>query len=147
MEKDKIIQTFSAIFTGADEHNWTKVQNAMAADVLLDYSSLSGNPAATLTSEKIIDTWKGFLPGFDRTHHQLSEFEVEIDQAISTIHCLGKADHFIGKEAWTVEGTYDAELELKNSNWVVTKLAFHLTRLTGNTTLPSEALKKVSAGN
>ena len=147
MEKDKIIQTFSAVFAGADERDWAKVQNAMAANVLLDYSSLSGNPAATLSSEKIIETWKGFLPGFDRTHHQLSEFEVEINQAVANVHCRGKADHFIGKEAWTVEGTYDGELEVKNSNWVVTKLAFHLTRQTGNTTLPAEALKKMNFSN
>ncbi len=144
MEKDKIIQTFSSVFAGADERDWAKVQNAMAVNVLLDYSSLSGNPAASLSSEQIIETWKGFLPGFDRTHHQLSEFEVELNQAVVNIHCRGTADHFIGREVWTVECTYDAELEQANGNWVVTKLAFHLLRQSGNTALPAQVLNNAS---
>lgn len=144
MEKEKIIQAITNIFNGADEHNWNKIQKAMAENVLLDYASLSGNPAATLPSKQIIETWKGFLPGFDKTHHQLSNFKVTQNANMASVHYDGKADHFISKEVWTVEGTYDAEV-LKTSNiWVVTKLKFNLSKQSGNTNLPAQAIQIIN---
>jgi uncharacterized protein len=145
MKKESIIQTASAIFNGADERNWTKVQQAMAENVLLDYSSLSGSPAATLSSKQIVDTWKGFLPGFDRTHHQLSNFKVEENNATATVTFHGKADHFIGSEVWTVEGSYDAELAERNGKWLVTLLRFNLAKQSGDTNLPAQAIQRVKS--
>ena len=144
MEQEKIIQTVSAIFNGADEHNWQKVEQALADEVLLDYSSLSGNPAAKLTSKQIIDAWKGFLPGFERTHHQLSKFEVSENGDEAEAHFYGKADHFIGKEIWTVEATYDAGLTKTGGDWKVSRLKLNLLSQSGNTGLPGLAGQRVS---
>jgi len=143
MENEKIIRAISAVFNGADERNWKKVENAMADNVLLDYSSLSGSPAATLPSAQIIETWKGFLPGFDMTQHQLSDFQVTRQGNIANVHCNGKADHFIDKDVWTVEGTYDAEVTKNNSQWAITGLKFNLSKQSGNTGLPAVAIEKV----
>jgi len=143
MGNEKIIQTISAIFSGADERNWEKVENAMAENVLLDYSSLSGSAAATLPSHQIIEMWRGFLPGFDRTHHQLSNFQITQHGDTATIHCNGKADHFIDKDVWTVEGTYDAGASKVNGRWVATKLKFNLAKQSGNTNLPAMAVEKL----
>ena len=122
MEQERIIDALQAIFNGADERNWQKVEQAMADNVLLDYVSLSGNPAATLPAKEIVAAWAGFLPGFDRTHHHLSDFEVQQNGDEAIIHCKGKADHFLNNESWTVEGTYDAGATKTNGQWVVTKL-------------------------
>ena len=143
MESEKIIQAITAIFSGADERNWKKVQKAMADNVLLDYSSLSGSPAAALPSEQIIETWKGFLPGFDRTHHQLSNFQITQQSNTAKVHCNGKADHFIDKDVWTVEGSYDAEVFKINNRWVITMLKFNLSKQSGNTNLPARASERL----
>jgi len=45
------------------------------------------------------------------------------------------------KDLWTVEGTYDAELQKQNGNWRVTKLKFNLSKQSGNTNLPAEAIQ------
>lgn len=142
MGNEKIIDTLSAVFNGADERNWGKAQHALAENVLLDYASLSGSPAAVLPSKQIIETWKGFLPGFDRTHHQLSDFEITTQGDIAKIHCNGKADHFIDEDVWTVEGTYDAEALKINNDWVITMLKFNLSKQSGNTNLPAEAIER-----
>ncbi len=144
MGKGKIIETISAIFNGADERNWGKVQKALAQNVWLDYSSLSGNPAATLPATQIIDGWKGVLPGFDKTHHQLSDFTVEQTDGTATAHFKGKADHFIGEEKWTVEATYDAELSKEGDEWRVTKPVLNLIQQSGNTELSLQAAKNIS---
>jgi hypothetical protein len=146
MENEKIIETISAVFSGADERNWEKVQNAMAHNVLLDYASLSGSPAAVLPSKQIIETWKNFLPGFDRTHHQLSNFQVTPEGNAAKVHCNGKADHFIDKDVWTVEGTYDAEVMQTDGQWVATMLKFNLSKQSGNTSLPARAIEKLKTG-
>jgi hypothetical protein len=43
MEHTVIKQRVLDLFNGADERNWGKVKMAFADNVLLDYSSLSGN--------------------------------------------------------------------------------------------------------
>jgi len=144
MEQEDIIQTVSAVFNGADEHNWQKVHDAMADEVLLDYASLSGSPAAMLTSNQIVEAWKGFLPGFDKTHHQLSGFHVIQNGDTAIVHFNGKADHFIDEDIWTVEGTYDSILSKANNRWRVTELKLNLKNQSGNFNLPALAAQRVT---
>jgi hypothetical protein len=115
----------------------------MAEKVLLDYTSFVGGQPAILTPKQITSSWAGFLPGFDRTHHQLSDFAVAIASETATITYTGKADHFIGNEVWTVEGTYESELKKVNGNWVVSKLKFNFKQQTGNLELPAQATQRV----
>jgi hypothetical protein len=145
MPTDAIIQTITSIFNGADEHNWEKVQHAMADVVLLDYSSMNGAPAAITKAEDIVKAWKGFLPGFDRTHHQLSDFQGEQQGNVANVRFLGKADHFINEESWNVEGTYDLEIIKSGNDWKVTKFRFNLQKQSGNTALPQKAME-IAAG-
>jgi hypothetical protein len=139
MDAEQIIQTITNIFNGADERNWGKVQAAFADNVLLDYSSMNGSPAIVISSEKIVEGWKGFLPGFDMTHHQISDFKVNQKDDAAQIHFFGKADHYINKDSWTVEGTYDTELVKAGNKWKVTKFKFNLQKQSGDTSLPQKA--------
>ena len=144
MDTEKIIETITNIFKGADERNWDKVKASFANDVLLDYYSMNGNPAVVLSSSDIITAWKGFLPGFDLTHHYVTHFKVEQSDGIAKAHFSGKANHFIDGESWTVEGTYDLELTLIDNNAKVTKFKFNLQRQSGDTGLPQRAVANVS---
>lgn len=147
MESEKIIQTMLAIFKGADERNWTKIQNSMAQNVMMDYSSLSGKPAALLSSIEIIESWKGFLPGFDKTNHQLSNFQVNENGNSASVHFYGIADHFLDKEIWTVDGSYDAEVSKSKNLWEVTTLKFNVSSQRGNLNLPAMAMQRLTNKN
>jgi hypothetical protein len=133
----EITSTLTAIFKGADTHNWQLILDAMDTNILLDYSSLSGNPPATLPATQIVDAWKSFLPGFHRTHHQLSDFQILENGSSASAHFSGVADHFISTDVWTVQGTYDAELKQVNGHWRITLLRFNLQKQSGNTELPA----------
>lgn len=135
------------LFAGADERNWTKVRSTMAPHVLLDYTSLAGGSPATLTPKQITDAWETVLPGFDRTHHQLFDFRVTENGDKAHASFSGKADHFIKADVWTVEATYDADLQKTDGNWLVTSLTLHLTRQSGNTNLPAQAAKNIHKTN
>ena len=145
MDTEKVIKVITNIFEGADERDWKKVKASFADDVLLDYYSMSGNPAAVLTSDDIINAWKGFLPGFDITHHYVTKFHVEQSGGTANAHFSGKANHFIDGVSWTVEGTYDLELAISNDDHAkVTKFKFNLIKQSGDTGLSQKAVARVS---
>src|SRR5258708_32766491 len=114
MEGHKIIQAVTDLFKGADERDWQKVRNVMADNVLLDYTSMTGVEPGMVTPVQITDAWASFLPGFDKTDHQLSEFRVKLHGNEADVYYIGKADHFIGDEVWTISGTYQTQLETQN---------------------------------
>ena len=140
METEKIINVITNIFEGADERDWNKVKASFANNVLLDYYSMNGNPATVLSSKDIIKAWKGFIPGFDLTHHHVTKFRIEQSDGIAKAYFSGKADHFIDGECWTVEGTYDLELAVADDKAEVTKFKFNLQSQSGNVQLPQRAV-------
>ena len=145
MDAEKIINIITNIFEGADERDWSKVKASFANDVLLDYYSMNGNPAEVLSSTDIVKAWKGFLPGFDLTHHQIARFNIEGSDGIAKAHFSGKADHFIDGESWTVEGTYDLELAVSSDDEAkVTKFKFNLQKQSGDIGLPQRAVANIS---
>jgi SnoaL-like domain len=143
MENNKIIEAVSTIFKGADEHNWKSIESVMAKTVLLDYASFTGGEPATLTPKQITESWAAFLLGFDKTHHQLSNFNVTVNNDVAHITYAGKADHFTGNEIWTVEGMYESELNKVEGNWWVSKLKFNFDKQSGNTDLAAKATARM----
>lgn len=138
-----IIQQVNALFAGADERNWNKVMSVMDKQVLLDYSSMKGGSATSLTPQQIAAAWAAFLPGFDRTNHKLSGFKVNINGDEAEVRYIGNADHYLHSEVWTVEGSYNTKLKRMGEHWLIKAHTFHLEKQGGNTTLPVEAEKKM----
>lgn len=138
-----IIQQVKALFSGADERNWNKVKSTMDNEVELDYSSMTGSPTSHLTPQQISTAWAAFLPGFDRTNHILSDFKVTINGNEALVNYIGKADHFLNSEVWTVEGSYNTKLKRVGDNWLVNAHTFNFKKQSGNTSLPTDASKKM----
>lgn len=144
MEHKDIIQHIEGLFAATDARDWEKVEKSMDQQVLLDYSSMNGNPSSITPVSEIIKAWSAFLPGFDSTHHQLSNFIVKkLDNNTATAHFDGNANHYYNKDAWTVLGTYDLKLKLANSRWLVSEFRFNFLEQSGNTDLPKLAMQKV----
>jgi hypothetical protein len=145
METQAIIETVQDIFIGADERDWARCQAAFAPTVHLDYTSLAGGEPTDLPASTIIESWKGFLPKFKATHHQLGNFVVREQGSSATVFCYGTATHYYpnesGRNIWTVVGTYDVTLEKQGQAWKVTNLVLHLKYVDGNTELPAIVLK------
>ncbi len=145
MEHFLIQQTIINIFNGSDRHDWQVVRESFADEVLMDYSSLSGQPAASLKADAIITAWKSFLPKFKFTLHLLTNFEIDVAESTARIFCKGQALHHLpgaeGGDLWTVYGTYDFELQRINEKWKTVLIKFNLLYQDGNTNLPSIASK------
>lgn len=71
-------------------------------------------------------SWAGFLPGFDRTRHTLSEIHVLIrgDTAVATADFV--ADHYLGGHFWQARGDYGYELRRTGRQWRITSHTMNL---------------------
>lgn len=136
-------ETVSALFIATDQQDWSQVQALFDAQVLLDYESMNGNPAVTLRPDQIVAAWKGILPGFEATHHQLGNVLAEVSGDLAKVFCYGTATHYLPDEdgnVWTVVGSYDFELARQaDGNWKVRHMKFNFKYQDGNLSLPEKA--------
>jgi len=135
------------LFVATDEHNWELVETIFANEVKLDYSSMTGDAATMLSPTQITTAWKGVLPGFETTHHQLGNFIVTEKDNTAHVFCYGTAYHYLADEAgnsWTVVGTYDFDLvKTSKANWTITHMTFNFKFQDGNTSLPAKAIAQL----
>ena len=147
-ETQQIQETVTKVFINTDNLNWDGVEAQFANKVVLDYSSMNGNPAAEITPKELTTGWKTVLPGFTFTHHQIGNFVTEINGNKAHTYCYGTATHFIEDEngnVWTVVGTYDFDLEKIENSWKVTTMKFNYKYQDGNSKLIEKAIENVKS--
>ena len=149
LDQHQITQAVQQIFIQTDERNWDQVSACFTDPVRLDYSSLSGNEPAELSSQQVVESWQAVLPGFEATQHSLSNFQVSVDGDRATASCYGTAVHYLPNDTdqgdtWTVVGTYDFELAKREGQWKTSAMTFHFKFTEGNTDLPQRAQEIVA---
>lgn len=142
-----IEQTIKDLFRFTDERQWEKVENIFAPEVLLDYTSMAGGEPSHLSPQQITSSWKGLLPGFDYTHHAVSNFQIDQDGKTAKVRHFGNAVHFLagqpGEARWVVIGKYEHHLSLLNGQWRVDQMKFIMEEMSGNMDLPRFAQERV----
>ncbi len=139
--------TVTKLFVATDQRNWQEVETIFADKVNLDYSSMNGNPAVTLTPNQITTAWEGVLPGFESTHHQIGNFITKVDGNYAKVFCYGTATHYLtdeGGNLWTVVGSYDFDLKKVDNQWEITSMKFNFKYQEGNTSLSEKAIKNAT---
>jgi hypothetical protein len=141
----KSIETqVNKFFIAVDSCDWDTVERIFAETVEADYSSMNGQPAAKVKAKDLIEGWKGLLPGFDHTHHQLGNMVVLKEEKTASVFCYGTATHYLENDKgniWTVVGSYDIDLEAFDNNWRITKLKLNFKYQDGNLELPNLAME------
>ena len=135
------------LFVSTDQHQWNSVIDCFHSEVLMDYSSMNGNPATSQSPDEIVKAWKDILPGFEHTHHQLGNFLENFEGNSAEVFCYGTASHYLNDEKgslWLVVGSYDLEL-LKNEkgSWKIKSMKFNFKYQDGNLSLPEKAINKL----
>ncbi len=148
MKTDEIRDTVTRLFIAADNRDWPGIKQVFADEVFLDYTSMSGGEPSLLKAEQVIDGWRGLLPGFDKTHHQIGNFLVKIRGRSATAFCYGTASHYLANESnndlWTVVGSYEFELAYIRKAWRITKMKFNMKYADGNPELPQMARERAA---
>lgn len=143
-----IQETITRLFVATDQQDWQTVEQSFSDQVILDYSSMTGQTASELSPRQIVDSWTSILPGFEHTHHQLGNFQIQQANDQAKASCYGTATHYLPDPAghlWTVVGTYDFDLTKAGTDWRVSSMTFNFKYQTGNTTLPQKAINRLTS--
>jgi len=139
-----IYNALARYFRAIDERDWTTARSLMSDPFHVDYSSFGAGPAADVSPDDVLGGWAAFLPGFDATHHQLGNIDLEVDGETAEVRCYVTGNHVIGADVWTVVGAYDISLLRENGRWVLRLLRFNYSYLTGALELPDRARLRAS---
>ena len=146
--KTTITSTLTDIAAGADRHDWDRVRAAFADAVTTDYSSLWGGDPVTQSANDLIKAWEGFLPGFDNTHHMLTNHTVtEMSETSAMAEADFTATHRIDDALWVLGGRYTYALEMIEERWVVSALTMTALWETGDRGLVAIAGERAAAAN
>lgn len=138
-----IVQSVTDIAAGADRHDWTRVRRAMADEVTTDYTSYFGGEAVTQPADELVRNWAAFLPGFDSTHHMVTNHTVKsIEGDVATAEADFTATHRIDDSLWVLGGRYSYELREIDGHWRVTSLSMTSLWESGDPSLVSQATER-----
>jgi hypothetical protein len=146
MEIIAVNQMLTKLYIATDNKDWEGLEAIFADKVLLDYSSFGAGEPVILTPQQIIGSWKGMLPGFKFTHHQLGNFITKVNGNKAEVFCYGTATHYLEHNEgniWTVVGSYNLELKKEKEIWKVNSMKFNFKYQDGNTKLPEKAMQIV----
>lgn len=115
----------------ADRGHFEALEKLYWEEVEVDYTSLNGGEVELKSPRALMNAWASVLPGFDRTHHQISNVVIELegDRAIATADVT--ADHWVAGLFWQVQGNYRYELRRDDDAWSIFRHVFHLQKESG----------------
>lgn len=144
-EAARVISVVSSIPLAVDLANYTLAESAFAPKIVIDYTSLWGGTASTMTPTELMAAWRGIVPGFDATWHELSGVSARVVGNTATATAAVDGRHWLGGALWRPIGTYEWDLEKVNGQWKVTRMVFKMTREMGDRGLASQAMDRVKA--
>ncbi len=144
----EVVKTITDIAAGADRHDWRRVRAAMADEITTDYTSLFGGEPVTQKADELVKNWAAFLPGFDSTHHMITNHTViDTDGERAIAEADFTATHQIGEALWILGGRYSYRLNKSDAGWVVISITMQALWETGDrVTLIGQALERAAAG-
>ena len=147
-----IISQVGALAVAVDAQDWPRLLALFEAQVRVDYTSLFGGEAQTLTREDLIGGWRQLLPGFNRTCHVIGAPSVKTEAGRAQVSASVTAWHAIGDQAvegggvWTVHGCYEIDLAERGGTWRIAALTLARAWAEGNPDLPRVARERVGPG-
>lgn len=146
-ERIEMIDAVTSVAAGADRGDWPRVRQAFADTVTLDYSSLWGGEAQMLAADAVIEQWSGFLPGFDKTLHLLTNHTLtHYDGDAAILEADFQAAHRIEDQMWVLMGHYTYGLKKTGDAWKVESLTMDWTHETGDRGLVGVAAERAKQG-
>lgn len=139
-DERRISAAITAIAAGADRHDWSRVRGALTDTVTTDYTSLWGGEPVTQPADELVAAWSTFLPGFDATHHMVSNHTITgIDGDTAGAEADFTATHRIGEDFWVLGGRYSYQLQKIDGTWKVSALTMSASWETGDRALATRA--------
>ncbi|MEV4060437.1 nuclear transport factor 2 family protein [Nonomuraea dietziae] len=135
-DRFEIIDTCTRMAWHADQREWQSLASVFAEKVTLDYTSLNGGEAVTLTPDQIVGAWSQLLGAFDATQHLLGNHLVSFGEGSAVCTASFQATHRLanpfGSPLWTLGGTYRFDLVRTQDGWRISGVVMTATWAEGN---------------
>lgn len=144
-DEARVRQIALGIPTNVDLRNFDAIQPLFADPVVIDYTSLWGGEPQTMGPAELMTAWRGIVPGFDATWHEISDLQVKVagDRATASSKVDGR--HWLGDQVWRPIGRYDFEFVRQGGAWKVTRMTLTVTEERGDRKLVDQARERAAA--
>ncbi|MEM7733150.1 MAG: nuclear transport factor 2 family protein [Pseudomonadota bacterium] len=132
----------SSIPLAVDRAAYDLAEAAFAEEVVIDYTSLWGGQPATMTPAALMEAWRGIVPGFDATWHELGPVTVTVTGDTGGATAFVDARHWIDDQIWRPVGTYTWDVAQIDGAWRVTRMEFDMTAEYGDRGLAALAMDR-----
>jgi SnoaL-like domain len=140
-EAAKVISVVSSIPLAVDLAAYDLAEKAFAPKIIIDYTSLWGGQPNTMTPQELMTAWRGIVPGFDATWHELSNIKASVTGSKASATAAVDGRHWLGEMLWRPVGNYHWDLEKRNGQWKVTRMQFIMTQEIGNRDVAMKAME------
>ena len=140
--KAQIRTLVSSIPLSVDLAAYDLAEAAFAPEIVIDYTSLWGGEPTTMTPSALMDAWRGIVPGFDATWHELGPVTVTVEGNTAEASAFVDGRHWIGEELWRPVGMYHWDVVRIEGAWRVTRMKFDMTEEHGNRALAAKAMER-----
>jgi hypothetical protein len=144
-ETAKVISVVSSIPLAVDLAAYDLAERAFAPSIVVDYTSLWGGKPNTMTPAELMTAWRGIVPGFDATWHQLADVTAKVTGSTAEATAFVDGRHWIGDKLWRPVGTYQWKLIKHGDAWKVTHMTFSMTQEIGDRAVATEAMERAKA--
>lgn len=144
-ETSRVISVVSSIPLAVDLAAYDLAEQAFAPSVTIDYTSLWGGEPSTMTPGELMTAWRGIVPGFDATWHELSAVKASVSGERATARALVDGRHWIGDRLWRPIGSYEWELAKLDGKWKVTRMTFLMSQEEGDRSVAELAMQRAAA--
>jgi SnoaL-like domain len=144
-EASKVISVVSSIPLAVDLAAYDLAEKAFAPKVTIDCTSLRGCQPNAMTPVEQMTAWRGIVPGFDATWHELSNVKANVSGSKATATAFVDGRHWLGGHLWRPVGNYNWDLEKMNGQWKVTRMQFATTQEIGSREVATKAMKVAKA--
>jgi hypothetical protein len=145
IETSKVISVVSSIPMAVDLAAYDLAKQAFAPSIVIDYTSLWGGEPATMSPDELMTGWRGIVPGFDATWHELSDVKATVTGNTATASAFVDGRHWIGDQLWRPVGNYFWDLQKIDGEWKVTKMVFAMTEEIGDRAVATQAMERAKA--
>jgi hypothetical protein len=143
IQRQEVEDVVVRLFVATDRRDWASVEACLADMVIFDMTSMTGGEPLHMTPTDVIAGWTNGLAPIDHVHHQVGNFQIDVDGDRATAFCYGIAFHYREKiasaaKSRTFVGSYDIHLTRNEGRWRIDLFRLNLKFIDGNRELEIE---------
>jgi len=136
-ERQEIEDVVVRLFVATDRRDWGSVEACLDDMVIFDMTSMTGGEPLHMKPSDIVAVWARGLQPIDQVHHQVGNFQIDVNGDRATAFCYGVAYHHREKisnpsKTRVFVGSYDVHLTRTDGRWRIDLFRFNLKFIEGN---------------